>query len=262
MHKRGFRWRGGVLAVVLGLAGAALGLWAADVDQYDQSRVPIEAQPADQSLTKIALVAGNPSHGPGEHEFFAGSAILMDLLKENDGIAPVMAKNGWPKDPKTFEGAKSVVFYMDGGEGHPVIQDKHPDIVQKLIARGAGFVNLHYAVEYPKKHGKEVLGWLGGYYEQGYSINPTWTAHFKSLPDHPITRGVKPFTIEDEWYYNIRFAPGMKGVTPILKATPPDNTRLTEAARKHPGREEIVAWAYERRDGGRSFGFNGGHFHR
>ncbi len=54
----------------------------------------------------------------------------------------------------------------------------------------------------------------------------------------------------------------MKGVTPILKATPPDQTRGTEAAKKHPGREEIVAWAFQRANEGRSFGFTGAHFHR
>ena len=53
----------------------------------------------------------------------------------------------------------------------------------------------------------------------------------------------------------------MKGVTPILKATPPDDTRGTAAAKKHPGREEIMAWAFDRPDGGRSFGFTGGHYH-
>src|SRR5262249_48221766 len=89
-----------------------------------------------------------------------------------------------------------------------------------------------------------------------------WKGEFQSLPEHPITRGVKPFTIQDEWYYNMRWAPDMKGVTPILKATPPDNTRRTAAAAEHKGREEILAWAFERPDGGRSFGFTGGHFHR
>ncbi len=50
-------------------------------------------------------------------------------------------------------------------------------------------------------------------------------------------------------------------MTPILKATPPDDKRGTPDAKEHPGREEIVAWAFER-EKGRSFGFTGGHFHR
>jgi type 1 glutamine amidotransferase len=44
-------------------------------------------------------------------------------------------------------------------------------------------------------------------------------------------------------------------------ATPPDAGRRTEAAKSHPGREEVVAWAVERPDGGRGFGFTGGHTH-
>jgi len=54
----------------------------------------------------------------------------------------------------------------------------------------------------------------------------------------------------------------MEGVTPILSAIPPDEVRGTEAARAHPGRSEIVAWCVERPDGGRGFGFTGGHFHK
>ncbi|HVC92257.1 MAG TPA: ThuA domain-containing protein, partial [Pirellulales bacterium] len=108
--------------------------------------------------------------------------------------------------------------------------------------------------------GPELLAWIGGYYETGYSINPHWNADFKELPKHPITQGVKPFTINDEWYYNMRFREG--AVTPILRATPPDDTRGTEAAKQFKGREEILAWTTERPDGGRGFGFTGGHFHR
>jgi type 1 glutamine amidotransferase len=240
--------------------GVALG---ADEDKYDQSKVPIEEQPTDPSLTKIVLVAGSRSHGSGEHEFFAGCSLLMKLLQQTQGVFPVMARDGWPKNPKTFENAKAVVFFMDGGGGHPIIRQKdHTEEVQKLMDAGVGFVNLHYAVEYPKAHGDRVLIWLGGYYETGYSINPHWKADFKSFPKHPITRGVKPFAIQDEWYYNMRFDPTMKGVTPILKATPPDNTRRTAAAKEHEGREEILAWTFERPNGGRSFGFTGAHFHR
>ncbi len=251
-----------ILPAALGLVGIALTGKAADGDPYDQSGVPIEVQPSDPSLAKIVLVAGRPSHGPGEHEFFAGCAILMKLLQQTPGVFPVMARDAWPKNPHAFEGAKSVVFFMDGGGGHPVIQNNHLEEIQKLMDAGVGFVNLHYAVEYPKKQGPQILSWLGGYYETGYSTNPHWKADFKVIPEHPIARGVKPFTIQDEWYYNIRFAEDMKGVTTILKATPPDNTRGTEEARKHLGREEIVAWAFDRPNDGRSFGFTGAHFHR
>jgi type 1 glutamine amidotransferase len=249
-----------LLATFAGLVGTAV--WAADVDPFDQSGVPLEKQPTDSKLTKIVLVAGHQSHGPGEHEFFAGSAILKKLLEQTPGVYVVMARDDWPKDPDaTFKDAKTVVFYMDGGGGHPVIKKGHLETVQKLMDNGVGFVNLHYAVEYPKEKSDPILNWLGGYYETGYSINPHWVAEFKSYPDHPITRGVKPFAIKDEWYFCMRFDPDMKGVTPILKATPLDKDRKTEETKKHPGREEILAWAFDRKDGGRSFGFTGGHDH-
>jgi type 1 glutamine amidotransferase len=246
---------------VLVFSGVVAAL-AADVDPYDQSGVLLEVQPPDPGLTKIVLVAGHRSHGPGEHEFFAGCALLMKLLQQTHGVFPVMARDDWPKDPKTFEGAKSVVFFMDGGDRHPVIQRNHMEELHKLMDSGAGFVNLHYAVEYPKSQNEIILSWLGGYYETGYSINPHWKADIKALPEHPITRGVKPFDIQDEWYYNIRFSPDMRGVTPIVKATPPDETRRTKAAEQHKGREEILAWAFNRDNGGRSFGFTGAHFHK
>lgn len=254
--------QGAFLAIGLCLAGSGWLLWAAEIDPYDQSGVPLEKQPTDPSKAKIVLVAGRQSHGPGDHEFFAGCAILMKMLQQTSGVAPVMARDGWPKKADTFEGAKAVVFYMDGGGGHPILQKEHREVVQKLMDKGVGFVNLHYAVEYPKSQSDHVLQWLGGYYETNYSTNPHWVAEIKSLPKHPITRGVKPFTIRDEWYFNIRFKPELDGVTPILKATPPDNVRGTEAAREHKGRSEILAWAFDRANGGRSFGFTGGHTHK
>jgi len=214
-----------------------VGVRAADVDPFDQSGVPLEKQPPDggkDKLHKIVLVAGSKSHGPGDHEFFAGCAILMKLLQQTPGVYPVMARDGWPKDPKTFEGARAVIFYMDGGSGHPIIQADHQAVVQKLIDEGVGFVNLHYAVEYPKSKSDHILNWLGGYYETGFSTNPHWKADFKKMPEHEITRGVKPFDIQDEWYFNIRFAPESKKVTPILTATPPDDKRGLPSRRSSP----------------------------
>lgn len=251
-----------LLSAVVLLAGAIGLLSANQQDPFDQSGVPIEKDCKDASATKIVLVAGSASHGPGEHEFFAGCAVLMKLLEQTPNVCVVMARDGWPKDERIFEGAKSLVLFMDGRSGHPIVKGNRMELVRKLMEAKAGFVNLHYAVDYEPKDGDRIINWLGGYYDHRISINPHWRAEFVKLPDHPITRGVEPFSITDEWYYNMNFKPGMKNITPILQATPPDETRKTADAAKHKGREETVAWAYDRPEGGRGFGFTGGHFHR
>jgi len=64
MHATKMHFKLALLAVVIGLTGAGLTAWAsADDDPYDQSKVALEVQPSDASLTKIVLVAGALSHG-------------------------------------------------------------------------------------------------------------------------------------------------------------------------------------------------------
>src|SRR5262245_7547523 len=71
--------------------------------------------------TKIVMIAGRPSHGPGDHEFNAGILLLAKCLRESGlGIDPVVVKGGWPEKEAVFDGASSVVFFMDGGGGHPM----------------------------------------------------------------------------------------------------------------------------------------------
>ncbi|MGD0093305.1 MAG: ThuA domain-containing protein [Planctomycetota bacterium] len=251
------------LPAVLALLALGAGTRAEEeVDPYDQSKVPLEVEPTDPNAIKIVLVAGSKSHGPNDHEYFAGLALLANMLRQTPNVFPVMAREGWPKNEKIFEGAKSIAFFSDGRAGHPIVKPGRMDILQKYIDQGAGWVNIHYAVDYPPAVGDRILTWMGGYYDVGCSVNPFWVADFKSIPEHPVTRGLKPFTARDEWYYNMRFCEGMKGVTPLLQAVPPDNTRGTADAKKYPGRAEIVAWAFERPNGGRSFGFTGGHSHK
>jgi type 1 glutamine amidotransferase len=145
---------------------------------------------------------------------------------------------------------------------------------EKIIQRGVGLVCIHYGVEVPKGiSGQRFLQWIGGYFETDWSVNPHWNAKFDGLPDHPITRGVKPFEINDEWYYHMRFSPEMTRVQPILTAVPPEST-LNREDGPHSGnphvrkaikerRPQHLAWAFVRGDGiGRGFGFTGGHFHR
>jgi hypothetical protein len=72
---------------------------------------------------------------------------------------------------------------------------------------------------------------------------------------------VKPFAAPaDGWLYNLHFA--NQGVVPLLVGAVPDKSRSTADAKKHSGREEVIAWAYTRPDGGRGFGFTGADLHK
>ena len=222
---------------------------------------------------KILLLAGPPSHGPGEHEHRAGCLLLKSCLDRVPGVSAVVYSNGWPKDPAVFEGAATVVLYSDGGGGHPALQDDRLEQLGALMKKGVGLVCIHYATEPTLEKGEqEFIDWIGGCFEIDRSVNPHWDANFKVLPQHPITRGVEPFTIKDEWYFNMRFREGMKGVHPILTAVPPQST-MSRKDGPHEGNPEVrkavergepqhVAWAAERPGGGRGFGFTGAHFHR
>ena len=222
---------------------------------------------------KIVLIAGAPSHGPGEHEHRAGCLLLKSGLDQVTGVTSVVYSNGWPDSPEAFVGAAAIVVYSDGGGGHPLLQGDRLKTIGALMDQGVGLACIHYAVEPTKEKGEtEFLDWIGGAFEIHWSVNPHWDAEFKQFPKHPITQGVKPFTMRDEWYFNMRFRDGMKGVTPILTAVPPAST-ADRADGPHSGNPAMraavklgepqhMAWASERANGGRGFGFTGAHFHK
>jgi len=230
----------------------------------------LNTQAADK---RIVLVAGGASHGSGDHEHQAGCLLFQKCLNTVAGVKAEVF-TGWPQDARAFDGAAAVVIYSDGGGGHPGVQGDRLQQLAAAVKQGTGFGCVHYAVEVPKdKGGSEWLDWIGGYFETDWSVNPFWTADFKQIPKHPVTRGIKPFSQVDEWYYHMRFQPGMKGVTPILSALPPADTlkrndgphennphvRAAVLERKEP---QHVMWVYDRPDGGRGFGFTGGHSHK
>lgn len=232
---------------------------------------------------KIVLMAGKPSHPPRMHEFNAGVQLLADCLKDVEAVDVKVLLNGWPSDESVFEDADAVVFYMDGGGGHEAVKEngRRMKLIDEWVKKGVGIGCMHYGVEVvAEQAGAEFKRWIGGHYEHMFSCNPMWEPAFKDLPEHPITRGVKPFQVKDEWYFNMRFAsdiPGnepakLEGSTfvPILVASPSDDVRdgpyvYPQGPYAHivanPGRAEAMMWSVERADGGRGFGFTGGHYH-
>jgi len=226
----------------------------------------LEAQKSAKGVKKIVFIGDTRPHGPkGNHEFVAGAVYLARTINAHypDAYAVVTTMQKFPKD---LSHADAVIVLMNHAK-----EAAESKAVQEAMARGAGFMAIHYGVEVDKgKQGESYLKWLGGYFEPFWSVNPWWTPDFKEIPKHEVTRGVKPFTINDEWYYHMRFRENMHHVTPILTAIPPAST-LDRPDGPHSGnkfvREKIgqpqhVAWAVEREDGGRGFGFTGGHFHR
>lgn len=235
--------------------------------------IELKRLPLADDRKKVVMVAGTASHGYGAHEHYAGLKLFKDLLHEHtDNIVATIYRDGWPSDPTAFDNADTVVIYANGGGGHPVIP--HLDSFATVMDRGVGLVCLHYAVEIPTDRGGDrLLEWMGGYFETHWSVNPHWVLRDMELnTDHPITRGVEPYVIDDEWYYHMRFREAMDGVAPIISALPPDSS-LSRDDGPHSGNPDVraavlerretqhTAWAAERPNGGRGFGFTGGHWH-
>ncbi len=228
---------------------------------YDQSGVPLEVDAPKPGLAKIVILAGGPSSKAMAHEYFAGSALLMDWLKQQPGVWPVMAR-GWPTNERVLEGAKCVVYFGDGGGKQPFAEPQRWATLSKLMAGGAGLVLLHQAMDFPAgPDGAKIKGWLGGVYHADIGSRGHWDMDFKTIAAHEVTRGVKPFAAPgDGWLYNLHFAD--HGVTPLLVGAVPDKSRSTADAKKHNGRDEVIAWAYQRPDGGRGFSFTGADLHK
>ncbi len=264
------RWRLFTLIIIFGLVALAALFYLFTTGKLIASHAAADAS-AKPSYT-VLFVAGRDSHGEGEHEHRAGVTLLDAALRERyPDIATRIVYGGWPGDDSVFEGIDALVMYCDGGPFHPINRDVAA--FETLVARGVGVAAIHYCVEVRKdsEASRAMLTAIGGYFETGFSVNPHWSARYTSLPEHPATERAAPFDMLDEWYFNLRFVPQLQRVTPLLRAIPPPQT-MTRPDGPHSGNPQVrklvaakvpqvTAWVYEREDGGRGFGYTGGHFH-
>ena len=225
------------------------------------------ATAADSSEAKkqIVFVHGKASHGYGGHAYGPAFRMLARILNaEVSAVEAVVVQDD--QDLACLDTADAIVLGSDGGRLVKTLGDR----LEPLMHKGVGLACIHYTVDpSDPKAVQRLIDWIGGSYERYWSVNPHWEADFKSFPDHPAARGLKPFKLSDEWYYHMRFVEDMKGVTPILAAIPPESTRQrpdgphsgNPHVRARSGMKEIVAWVYQRPGGGRGFGFTGMHTH-
>lgn len=208
---------------------------------------------AAEPAKRVLLIGQGPDgHPPQTHEFLAGVRILDHLLAGVPDVEATTANGDepWPEGPKLLDQADAVVLFLSqGGRWMRSDPDRY-EALGRLAERGGGIVALHWAVgAKDAEYIEPCLRFLGGCHggpDRMYVKAETTLA--PARPRHPIATGIEPVRILEEIYYELKFTPRSPGVAPVLTA-------------EVEGRPQTAAWAWERPDGGRSFGFVGLHYH-
>ncbi len=221
---------------------------------------------------KVVLIAGVKSHGPvgnGIHDY-PWSVKLLKVMLEHSNVADQLDVefhlDGWPQDASTLNDADTIMVISDGRDGDKYQEAPHfrsavrTELIARQIKRGCGFITFHFSTFGPDSRANESWDWTGGYFDWEENGKRKWYSAITTLeaevqpgsPKHQVLRGVKPFKIKEEFYYNIRFRPQDKSLAPIWSVA-------DLPGRSRDGR--VVAWAKQRAGGGRGFGTTAGHFY-
>ena len=218
---------------------------------------------------KIHFIIGPSNHPPGTHEVAAGARLLKHCVDQATSSTALQTAlhEGWPGNPEELAGARVIVF---SGDQFPPVRFKGSAAILEQLSRladqGCSFVAVHYAtgVNRPAADSAPVQAMLdrlfGGFAnfipvaEGGTVPRVLRSTITPAKADHPVLRGVRPFSLRDEPYYRNRFAAKSPGstVTPLATAmVPPEAPR-----------EEVVAWSIEHERGGRGVAITLPHFYR
>ncbi len=219
---------------------------------------------------RILIVVGPTNHPPGTHEVAAGGRLMKHCLEHMTNLPDVKADvvYEWPAK-ELRDAAASIVFI---GDTFPA--SRLPNAAQNLadldamMQRGCGIVCVHYATgllgEDVQPDGDHpLLRWMGGYFanrscnhhESFAKIFPEATIT-PAAPQHPVWRGCREFTLNDEPYTNNYFGPD--GNKPAANVTVLATSMLPPGAPK----PEAVSWCVERADSGRGFAVVMPHFYK
>ena len=170
------------------LAGSILPLLPAGEKQKEKDIFNVAAQKAvGPDVKKIVFVGDKRPHGPrGNHEFVAGPIYMARTLNAAyPNCYAVLTTYDAKKDrfPSDLSHADAVIILLN--HGGPAVNPA----MKEAMARGAGFMAIHYGVEVNKgEQGNAAVKWMGGYFEAGWSVNPFWTPNFDEVPqprNHP-----------------------------------------------------------------------------
>lgn len=212
----------------------------------------VPASAADR-VKRVLLIGQRPdSHSYGTHEYMAAAALMHTMLSRVDGVQPVVvaADGKWEGGPDLLDSADGVFLF--GSEGAKWISADAERLAgfRRLAGRSGGLVCWHWGMGTraagPTAAFVDLFGGCHGGPDRKHKVMQVRAQVAKSA--HPITLGVEPFDVKEEFYYALKFGKDSKRVTPLIT--------IQQDAATH-----VVGWAWQRPDGGRSFGFSGGHFH-
>jgi len=228
------------------------------------------------STKKIVFLAGPKDHGAvGRHEYEKDLRELAWSLENAGnlkGIKTEVLVGKAPRDLSVLEDASAIVLDSSGdwmknetnvlfqqfqatdGRTYDAETTAYLTKLDQLIRqKGIGVVVFHYTMWVENWVGRKYyLNWLGGLWIPYASHNPVDTWAMSPLASqHPILRGVKPWSFRDE-VFSRYFLFDNPGRTELLQGTPSNASN---------GAPRPVSWAYQRQDGGRAFVWGGSDFH-
>lgn len=197
---------------------------------------------------KVLFIGKKPDHPFATHMYLHTGAMLAECLKLSGNIETVVS-DGWPEDADELKGVRTIVLYMTPAAEF-LLDGPHRAEFEAMMKQGVGLVTLHWASSVHQKNFERLsetwMAYLGGTWVSNVGLHTGQSPLRQLAPQHPISRGWDEYEIHDEYYLNPTIS---ENATPILQVM----------ALNKP---VIVGWAFERSNGGRSFGTTLGHFYR
>lgn len=155
--------------------------------------------PAAEPL-RIFIRAGKKTHGPGEHDHPRFLAEWKELLNARGARC-----DGGMEFPTAEQLAKTDVLVIFAAEGGAIKPEDRVNL-DAYLKRGGGIAVIHDAVCGTDPHWFKTV--VGGAWEHGKAkFHHGNVGIYFTDRDHPITRGLSNFFMDDEIYWDLHIIP-------------------------------------------------------